>query len=91
MIRESRERYVSDCGCRVTALPLYSEQLAFAEKRLRRRNSNQDWNLLLQDYRDVDGRFDRIVAIEWRRRFQARLKRSTEDHAKRPWHAAVRV
>ena len=41
MIRESRERYVSDCGCRVTALPLYSEQLAFAEKRLRRRTQTK--------------------------------------------------
>ena len=58
------ERLVSDCGCRVTALTLSSEQLAFAEKRLRRRTSNQDWNLLLQDYRDVDGRYDRIVSIE---------------------------
>jgi cyclopropane-fatty-acyl-phospholipid synthase len=58
------ERLVSECGCRVTGLTLSSEQLAFAETRLRRQTSTHDWNLRLQDYRDVDGRYDRIVSIE---------------------------
>ena len=57
-------RLVSECGCRVTGLTLSSEQLAFAESVLRRQTSTHDWNLRLQDYRDVDGRYDRIVSIE---------------------------
>ena len=67
MIRESRERYVSDCGCRVTALTLYSEQLAFAEKRRRRRTGTRV-QFPLQDYRNLNGYFDRMVPIKWRRR-----------------------
>ncbi|WP_390343022.1 class I SAM-dependent methyltransferase [Variovorax boronicumulans] len=49
---------------RVTGVTLSSEQLAFARERA------QDWgvadrvDLRLQDYRDVQGRFDRIVSIE---------------------------
>jgi cyclopropane-fatty-acyl-phospholipid synthase len=58
------ERLVTDCGCRFTGLTLSLEQLAFADKRLRRQTSNQDWNLLFLDYRDVAARYDRIVSIE---------------------------
>ena len=49
---------------RVTGLTLSAEQLAFARER------GQEWgvadklDLRLQDYRDVQGRFDRIVSIE---------------------------
>jgi len=43
---------------------LSAEQLAFAQARLRRRGLADSAELRLQDYRDVDGRFDRIVSIE---------------------------
>lgn len=51
-------------GAHVTGVTLSSEQLAFARERA------ADWgvadrvDLRLQDYRDVPGRFDRIVSIE---------------------------
>ncbi len=46
-------------GATVTGLTLSTEQLAFAQARL-----GGDADLRLQDYRDVEGRFDRIVSIE---------------------------
>ena len=51
-------------GCRVTGLTLSEEQLNFAGKRLQRAGLSEKVDLRLQDYRDVDGQFDRIVSIE---------------------------
>ena len=58
------ERLIERHGCHVTGLTLSAEQLAFARARLRRRNFEQCADLRLQDYRDVGGRFDRIVSVE---------------------------
>lgn len=51
-------------GCHVTGLTLSQQQLAFARQRLAASSHNGSASLRLQDYRDVDGLFDRIVSIE---------------------------
>jgi cyclopropane-fatty-acyl-phospholipid synthase len=49
---------------RVTGLTLSREQLAWAQQRLQRAGLASQADLRLQDYRDVEGRFDHIVSIE---------------------------
>ncbi len=58
------ERIVARYGCTLTALTLSARQLEFARARLRERGLQGRADLRLQDYRDVDGSFDRIVSIE---------------------------
>ncbi|HLL18614.1 MAG TPA: cyclopropane-fatty-acyl-phospholipid synthase family protein [Rubrivivax sp.] len=48
----------------VTGLTLSTQQLAFAQQRVAEQCAQAQVNLRLQDYRDVDGTFDRIVSIE---------------------------
>ncbi len=48
----------------VTALTLSKEQLAHAQERVARAGLGERIELRLQDYRDVQGQFDRIVSIE---------------------------
>jgi len=55
------EHLVKQYGCAVTGLTLSTEQLAYARSRLR---GSDTCELRQQDYRDVDGGFDRIVSIE---------------------------
>jgi cyclopropane-fatty-acyl-phospholipid synthase len=50
-------------SCRVLGLTLSSEQLAFARQQLEPEIARR-CEFSLQDYRDVAGRFDRIVSIE---------------------------
>lgn len=49
---------------RVTGLTLSTEQLAHARERVREAGVDARVDLRLQDYRDVEGRHDRIVSIE---------------------------
>lgn len=58
------EYAAGEFGCRVTGLTLSREQLAYAEKRIARAGLSDRVDLRLQDYRDVQGRFDRIASIE---------------------------
>jgi cyclopropane-fatty-acyl-phospholipid synthase len=58
------EWLVSERQAHVTGVTLSVEQLAFAKARLGRRAAPPDFDLRLQDYRDVDERFDRVVSIE---------------------------
>lgn len=58
------ERLAAEHDCRVTGITLSAEQLDFARARLARSVSSHSCDLRLQDYRDVDGRYDRIVSIE---------------------------
>ncbi len=58
------ERLAGDHDCRITGVTLSAEQLQLARARLHRHASPQSWDLRLQDYRDIDGRYDRIVSIE---------------------------
>jgi len=47
-----------------TGITLSPEQLAWARERMAAAGHRPHTRLLLQDYRDTDGRFDRIVSIE---------------------------
>lgn len=58
------EALIRQHGCRVTGLTLSEQQLAYAQQRLAASAHNGSASLRLQDYRDVDGQFDRIVSIE---------------------------
>jgi cyclopropane-fatty-acyl-phospholipid synthase len=58
------ERLTVDTGCSVTGVTLSAAQLDFAQARLHRRTPTKNWDLRLQDYRDIAGRYDRIVSIE---------------------------
>lgn len=51
-------------GVSVVGVTLSTEQLAFARERARQWGVEERVDLRLQDYRDVDGQFDRIVSIE---------------------------
>jgi cyclopropane-fatty-acyl-phospholipid synthase len=51
-------------GCMVTGLTLSPAQLDFASRRIIGRGLAQHTDLRLQDYRDCDGSFDRVVSIE---------------------------
>lgn len=58
------ERLIGRHACAMTGLTLSTEQLAYAQNRLRDRGLAARADLRLQDYRDVRGQFDRIVSIE---------------------------
>ncbi len=51
-------------GCHVTGLTLSEEQLKFAGERMQKAGLSDRVDLRLQDYRDVDGQYDRIASIE---------------------------
>lgn len=51
-------------GCRVTAITLSTEQLKLATERVRAAGLADRITIKLCDYRDVTGRYDRIVSIE---------------------------
>jgi cyclopropane-fatty-acyl-phospholipid synthase len=53
-----------DYGCNVVGLTLSPSQLEFARARIEKAGLSERVELRLQDYRDVDGTFDRIVSIE---------------------------
>ena len=58
------QRLVEDAGCAVTGLTLSPAQLAYAQERLAGPVAAGQADLRLQDYRDVEGRYDRVVSIE---------------------------
>jgi cyclopropane-fatty-acyl-phospholipid synthase len=49
---------------KVTAITISDEQHAFASERIQAAGLSEKVEIRLQDYRDVDGRFDRIASIE---------------------------
>ena len=51
-------------GAHVTGITLSSEQLAFTQSRLAAAHPSASADIRLEDYRVVDGRYDRIVSIE---------------------------
>jgi cyclopropane-fatty-acyl-phospholipid synthase len=51
-------------GSCITAITLSSEQLAFARQRAENENLSEKGRFELSDYRDVEGKYDRIVSIE---------------------------
>jgi cyclopropane-fatty-acyl-phospholipid synthase len=54
------ERY----GCRVTAATISRAQFDFAAQRVQQRGLADRVTLLCEDYRDLSGRFDKLVSIE---------------------------
>jgi cyclopropane-fatty-acyl-phospholipid synthase len=51
-------------GCRVTTTTISREQHALATERIRRAGLQYRVDVLLQDYRDLNGQFDKLVSIE---------------------------
>ncbi len=51
-------------GCRVTTTTISEEQYQFARARVAEAGLEDRVQLLLQDYRDLDGQYDKIVSIE---------------------------
>ncbi|MFF7397507.1 class I SAM-dependent methyltransferase [Achromobacter sp. NPDC008082] len=51
-------------GCRVTTTTISREQHALASERIRRAGLQFRVDVLLQDYRDLHGQFDKLVSIE---------------------------
>ncbi len=50
--------------CEVTTVTLSKEQKALCEKRFRKEEVENQIEILLKDYRDLDGTFDAIIAVE---------------------------
>jgi cyclopropane-fatty-acyl-phospholipid synthase len=50
-------------GARVTGITLSKEQHALAQQRAAEKNLSHSVEFQLEDYRDVDGKFDRIVSV----------------------------
>src|SRR5690606_716678 len=55
---------VRQTGCRVTTVTISKEQKKFAEERIRRAGLSDRIEVRLSDYREIQGKFDRIVSIE---------------------------
>jgi cyclopropane-fatty-acyl-phospholipid synthase len=51
-------------GCRVTTTTLSHEQYAFTAKRIEQLGLQDQVTLLLKDYRDLTGEYDKLVSIE---------------------------
>ena len=51
-------------GCRVTTTTLSKEQYAFTAKRIEQLGLQDQVTLLLKDYRDLTGEYDKLVSIE---------------------------
>jgi len=51
-------------GCRVTTTTLSQQQYAFAEQRIREAGLQDRVTLLLKDYRDLEGSYDKLVSVE---------------------------
>jgi len=51
-------------GCRVTTTTLSRQQYEFAAQRIREEGLEDRIELLLKDYRDLEGRYDKLVSIE---------------------------
>jgi len=58
------ELAAKEIGARVTAITVSPEQHAYASERMQAEGLNERVEVRLQDYRDVEGRFDRIASIE---------------------------
>ena len=54
----------STYGCRVTTTTISREQHALATERVRAAGLSDRVDVRLQDYRELDGQFDRVVSIE---------------------------
>jgi cyclopropane-fatty-acyl-phospholipid synthase len=51
-------------GCRVTTITISEEQFKFAKQKIEEENLTDKIEILLQDYRTMQGSFDKIVSVE---------------------------
>ena len=51
-------------GCRVTTTTISKEQFEFAKARVEAEGLQDQITLLLEDYRDLEGKYDKLVSIE---------------------------
>lgn len=51
-------------GCRVTGVTISEEQAKFARERVKREGVEDKFEVRIQDYRHIEGKFDKIVSIE---------------------------
>ncbi|MBP1849077.1 SAM-dependent methyltransferase [Rhizobium halophytocola] len=58
------ERAAATTGCRVTCLTLSREQAAFARERMEKAGLSDKVEIRLEDYRDCQGLYSKIVSIE---------------------------
>ena len=58
------EYAIKETGCRLTGITLSQEQMNFAQQRLAKAGLSERAEIRLQDYRDCNNRFDKIVSIE---------------------------
>lgn len=58
------EKLARDHCCHVTALTLSREQKALAQERLQMAGLAQSTDIRLEDYRQADGQYDRLVSVE---------------------------
>ncbi len=54
----------SHYGCHVTTTTLSKQQYVFAEQRIREAGLQDRITLLLKDYRDLEGEYDKLVSVE---------------------------
>ena len=73
---------------RITAITISKEQYEYSLRRIKNAGLNNRVNILLQDYRDIRGKFDKIVSIEmleavgetyWPKYFQTLSNHLTKD------------
>ncbi len=55
---------VQKTGCRVTAVANSAEQVRYNQTRIQNQKMGDHVQVLQQDYRDITGRFDKVVSIE---------------------------
>jgi cyclopropane-fatty-acyl-phospholipid synthase len=53
-----------ECGARVTGITISDEQFAYARARMERTGLSDRVEIRRQDYRDVEGQFDKVASIE---------------------------
>ena len=58
------EYAAKNVGCKITAITISKEQYRFAKKRIQDAGLEDKVDIRIQDYRDVEGQFDRIASIE---------------------------
>jgi cyclopropane-fatty-acyl-phospholipid synthase len=58
------EHAARNYGCRVTTTTISREQFDFAQNRIDKAGLSEQVELLLEDYRDLTGQYDKLVSIE---------------------------
>ncbi len=54
----------SHYGCRVTTTTLSKQQFAYAQDQVKKQGLQDRVTLLLKDYRDLEGQYDKLVSVE---------------------------